>query len=1026
MKPARAVLVCVGVVAALVLVIGGAAFNSTVQTWVARRVLANRPALHVTLGSVAARPGRVELREVRVASHGAVLTLPSLETELPLLSAGLRHRVFVSRLVAKGWTLDLTRAPQLAAALAAFPSRFAAHEVASPSGSRTAARSDPARARGFSFLASARAADTAAAMTPPLFQGLLRELQLPVDLTLDGVELEGDVLLPPFAGYTGPRAVHVVVRGGGLAAGPGEGRFTIALTGTAVEGGRLEMHTVLMAGMDTPRTFTHLSAQSDAGVTGKKFPQGIKLSLVAAARRTAGGEAYQVTLTGNRTELLALQADFTAADGQIAGTWKGDLHDGDFSPFALGHPLPAFVAKGAGRFETDAAWAALHATGQLTASVDRLAVLRPELSAVGAVELAADFDVVQHTNSLRIAHLAATVTGAAPVLRLRALQDFEFNLSTGALRVADPTQDLLEVFVQGLPLAWAQPFLHDFSIAGDAVRGEFVASARDGGLALRARRPLTIARLSLSQSGRPLLREVDVSLDASADYTPLGWQAQVADFTVRHDGAILLALDAKAGRLTGAGETLKATGRWSANLPGWFAQPLAQARAELAGGIAQGDFTASLGKTQAFQATIALTNLVTVDRAALPPLALEVRADVAADGKITFNAPLTVGPPERRSDLTVGGTIVPAGTTTTLDAQMTSDLLIAEDMQLLALPLAAVAPASSATEAPAAGADTMPFWNGVNGRVAIALKKIVYADEFQITGVGGELRIEAGALTFDGIRASFGPDSGLTLNGGLTFDRRAARPYALAAGLAVNNFDSAPAFRAIDPAKLPTVEGRFDIAGRLIGAGDTLDELIRRTRGQFQLTSKGGMFRGLPADVAESLKQSPSMLSGAVNSVGSLLGVKKDRMDDANRYIDKQGKIVVEIADRLKAVAYDQISVAVDRDEDLDLNLSEFTLISPEVRLEGTGKIAHQSGVPLLSQPLDLRLQLSARGHMAELMSKVGLLSPRQDSLGYTTMSDPLWIGGSIADVDTSAVKKTLIAAAAFKNAGSLLEMIGL
>jgi hypothetical protein len=149
-------------------------------------------------------------------------------------------------------------------------------------------------------------------------------------------------------------------------------------------------------------------------------------------------------------------------------------------------------------------------------------------------------------------------------------------------------------------------------------------------------------------------------------------------------------------------------------------------------------------------------------------------------------------------------------------------------------------------------------------------------------------------------------------------------------------------------------------------------------------------------------------------------------MDDANRYIDKQGKIVVEIADRLKAIAYDQISVAVDRDEDLDLNLSEFTLISPEVRLEGTGKIAHQSGVPLLSQPLDLRLQLSARGHMAELMSKVGLLSPRQDSLGYTTMSDPLWIGGSIADVDTSAVKKTLIAAAAFKNAGSLLEMIGL
>jgi hypothetical protein len=1013
MKPARAFLLGIGVSAALVLVVGGLAFNSSVQTWMARRALAARPGLHATLGSVAAGVSRVRLREVRIESRGAVLTLPALETELPLFSAAFRGRVLVARLVAKGWILDLTQAPHLAAALAALPAGGAATGSA------------PAPARGFSFLPSARAAGPAAPAAPPLFQGLFRELQLPFDLTLDGVELEGDVILPPLAGRTGPHRVHVAIRGGGLGAGRGDGRFAITLTAAKNDGGILTVQTALAAAMDTPRTFTRLSARSEADVTGGKFPQGITLAVRGTADRTAAGEDYQLTLTGKRAQLLAVQANFSAADAGIDGTWKLDLHDADLSPFAFGRPLPAFMAKGGGQFETDAAFAQVHATGRLDASVDRLAALRSELSAVGAVELATDFDVLQHAGSPRVAHLTATVTGAAPVLHLRALQDFEFNLSTGALRVADPTKDLLDVSVAGLPLAWAQPFLDDFAVSGGAVRGEFAASARDGGLALRARRPLTVAHLSVSHAGQPLLRDVDVSLNASADYTPQGWQAQIASFTVRSDDATLLALDAKAGRLNGNGEPLKAAGHWSANLPGWLTQPVAAGRAELAGGILQGEFTAGLGKTQALQTTLAFTNLIASDQERLPAIALDLRADVAADGKITFSAPLTVTRAGRTSDLTIGGTLARAGAGRTLDARMTSNLLVARDIQLLALPLAAAASPAAASNAPDT-ASVVPFWKGISGRVALALEKVVYADQFQVTGIGGELRVEAGAITFNGVRASVGPGSGLTLAGGLAFDAREPRPYSLAVDIGVTAFDPAPAFRAIDPASLPTIEGRFDLAGHVTGAGDDLEELARRARGQFQLTSKAGLFRGLPADVAESLKQPPSMLSGAVDSVGSMLGVKKDRMDDANRYIDKQGKIVVEIADRLKTIAYDQISVSVDRDADHNLNLSEFTLISPEIRLEGTGRVVYQPGISLLDRPLDLRLQLSARGQMAELMGKVGLLGTRQDSLGYTNMSAPLWIGGSMASVDTSAVKKTLVAAAAFKNAGSLLEMIGL
>ena len=110
MKPVR--LLLLGAAAFVLLVIAAVvvAFNSGFQTWAARRALAAQPALHATLGSVSAGLGRVELKNVRAESRGAVLTLPALEAELSLISAGLRNKVFVTRLVAKGWTLDLTKA----------------------------------------------------------------------------------------------------------------------------------------------------------------------------------------------------------------------------------------------------------------------------------------------------------------------------------------------------------------------------------------------------------------------------------------------------------------------------------------------------------------------------------------------------------------------------------------------------------------------------------------------------------------------------------------------------------------------------------------------------------------------------------------------------------------------------------------------------------------------------------------------------------------------------------------------------
>jgi hypothetical protein len=220
------------------------------------------------------------------------------------------------------------------------------------------------------------------------------------------------------------------------------------------------------------------------------------------------------------------------------------------------------------------------------------------------------------------------------------------------------------------------------------------------------------------------------------------------------------------------------------------------------------------------------------------------------------------------------------------------------------------------------------------------------------------------------------------------------------------------------------VEGKFRITGQLHGSGAGLAELPDQTQGEFQLVSKGGIFRVLRADVADSLKQSPALLSQALDSVGALFGLKDDKTADARQAIDKQGKIVVDLADRLRAIPYDQIGVLARRGPDLNVQCTAFALIAPEVRLNGTGRITYVRGQPIAAQPLVFDGQLGARGRIAASLGSLGLLGGQQDDLGYTRMAQPFHLGGTLEDIDGSQWQDTLVKAALHKAAGGLLDKL--
>lgn len=983
MKLVRPLLIGLGVLAVLTAAAVVVAFNSGFQTWAARKALAGRPDLKGTVESVSAGLKRVEIRHARLERDGAILTLPAATIELPLLDAGFSQKIAISRLVAKGWVLDLTQATPP-------PGKGPVKVV---------------RQREFSLLNSAFAAASPPPATAEIFRGIFPVLQLPVDLSLDGVELEGEIILPPMQGQPAAH-VKVAISGGGLAAGK-QGSFAYDLSANSGAGvapiSAHALHGTLTATMDTPHSFSRLATKAEASVSGTQFPRGVKLNVDIAAAREAAKENYALTLADGEKQIAVVQADFpvdgtpAAAVAKLTGTWKLDLREADLAPFVLGVALPVFEVVGNGDFETDAAFREIRSSGKIDATADKLANVRAELAPLGRLRLVAGFALARHGEALRIERFSAEVAGVKPVASVRALQAFEFNPVTREL-TANPAQDLFGVTLQGVPLAWAQPFLTGLAVSGGDVEGEFVASAGSEGLVLRPRRPLTIAQLSVTQAGKPLLQTVDLSLTASADYTPQGWQAVVSSLSAKSGAATLLTLEAKAGQLAGRDRPIKATGKLSLNLPAVLAQPAAAgAGLQLTGGEAVMEFSTSVAAKQELQMKLALRNLAVdpkVSPEKLPAIATDLRADREANGKISLNLPLVIERGGRKSDLNLTGSVLPEKTGYAIDAHLTSDLLVIEDVKILAAPLASgTDPAAPAPKNPPR--DTAPPWSGLTGKVTLALKKIVYSEAMQVADVGGTLRIEAGAVKLVGMRAGMG-EGELKANGAVTFDAAGAQPYALKLDFAADNFETGPLFRAMDPTKEPTIDCKFNAKSQVAGAGNTLGQLAEQAHGKFELSSKGGVFRGLaaavPGDKLQSARSALTVVSGFLgDSTGKTIGV------------------AAEIFSLLSQISFDQMSVTAERDAALNFLLKDFSLIAPEVRLGGTGQISYAPGKPILQQALDMRFNLGARGRLGELMAQAKLLNSAQDSLGYTSFSTPIKIGGTLEKTDTSDLQEKLI-----------------
>jgi hypothetical protein len=717
--------------------------------------------------------------------------------------------------------------------------------------------------------------------------------------------------------------------------------------------------------------------------TGQGQAAGGALAVGLTGSPTTTGAAYSLNLSEGEHIFAAFRGHWTEANQRLAGRWKADV-DG------AGRVLAP--TQGEGSFEcTDAG---VRLEGRLSAGASGFARILPQGDAAAAMRVSAQFDVVCRPGAWLVNQLVVEIGNRSPVLDVAALQAFEFNPSTRELSLADSRKDLARVSVRGLPVDWMGGWFSLPAISGGRLSGDLIATPRNGGLGLRSQGQLSVDGVTLAGAGGALARRLDVTADADAEIRPAGWQVDLASMEVKEGSARLAALHVKFGRLAGDTQPLRFAGRLSAGIPGLLAlgpQPPVVPEGGMLDCMFTGASKAAGGIAAGFEAQIGISGLSSSE-GPMPALGAAMRADFESDGRLVFSAPIHIDLEGRESDIRLSGTLVRTGDGVAMDLQATGTRLFVEDARLLA---ALVAPVGGGR----------PFWGGTSGQVAFAVKRASWPGNFEVADLNGMLRLGTGLVLFKDVHA--GLDGGrVSLDGVLSPAAGASASPVFKADVTLDEFDFTPFFSALDSGRPPTLEGKFDATGHLTGTGWDLLHLPGRLQGEWKLTSKGGLFRALPAGV-DLKAESPDKIAVLGKFIGTVADTVTFRKDPHS--LERKARAVSEFSKAVTAIRYDRIDIALSRVDSQNIGIDGFSLISPEIRLEGVGSVVATPGAALLADPLELDLEMRARGHIADLLKTAGLLAADKDDLGYSACTLPFTIGGTLVRPDMGEFRDSLL-----------------
>lgn len=619
---------------------------------------------------------------------------------------------------------------------------------------------------------------------------------------------------------------------------------------------------------------------------------------------------------------------------------------------------------------------------------------------------------------LRVAKARAVLNRDADKLlaSVELLQALRADLKAGQIAAESDAGPTARVRAGAIPLNWAEPYVTGAKLAGEfsgATLELTVRSKED--VALRTTEPVALRGVNASMDGKPLTEGTDVSAGFSAHLRRNTLAYELSNLDVRQGSTALasvsavgeVSLDAKA-------PTGSAKGKLEADAGALLRQPALSGLANLARGRVGATFDVTAGKAISAKATVSARGLATrTEPRELGDIEATVTAQLKEDGSGSVSAPVTVTNAGRKSDLQVDGSFGKGADkkTLTFNGRLTSANLVVDDLQALAAlaptggtaaqpaakPTVQTTPTSNrgttkpstAPAAPApAGRDTKPFWAGVNGRAEVDLRRVLYGKDYTIRAIKGTATITDTRLALDGLEGNF-RDKPFKLAAAVAFNSAQPQPYALTGLVDVTGVDVGELLRAAAPNEKPMLETTVKVAAKLAGGGVNLPDLIERTHGTFEVSGSKGVLRAL------------GKKGETVSTATALIGLAGALAGGGQRVAAAAGG-VSQLGRELEEMKFDGLTLKVERDAALNLNVSTIEFLSPTTRLSGRGRITHVAGKGFEQWPLQFEFRLAGKGYLQQLLNEARVLSGQVDDKGYATMGDAFTVGGTAGAVTTN------------------------
>jgi hypothetical protein len=611
----------------------------------------------------------------------------------------------------------------------------------------------------------------------------------------------------------------------------------------------------------------------------------------------------------------------------------------------------------------------------------------------------ANMQLVVNDEQLRVETLQASLQahGGGHIMELAVEQALRLALDEFQLEVADPQQDFARLDLNGFSLSAIAPFLPEgVVIREQGVSGKMRLKAADQRFVLRMLEPLQIANLAVDVDGESQLRQVDATLDLSAEIA--SGLVLLRDVTARLStlGNVFfetaLDLELPLSDWEPSFDGLRFNGELKANLASLSRQPALAAKLQPLSGLAGARFNGS-GLGQSLELDFQLDNLKGATGA---PLQLKGNASVQSpdEGVYRLVSRLDWGlvGADKRSALASRLQLKQLPELIDLTGDVHAPLLRLADIEALqgafvplpGAPKEAPRPAST----PAASADLPEApWAGFSGDVAVKVDTFELTNGVPITAITARATIREDAVVLSDGKAQLGRG---VANANAKVERK----------VDLGRFDlqADATFSGLEPGYLMgrpgTVQGTFDGQIQVRGQGASLEAAIEAAEVTAKVEGREGLM---------TLLNLESPATGAAMVGLSLLGGQTRQPGIA---------AFTRAIPYFNQLRFDRLGLDLRRGSDGLVELNELAMVGPDLAFSGEGSIAAGKWQEMFNQPMRLMIDIGARGQLAESLQTLGLVRATAGTDGFQPATQRLNIGGTLARPDSRAVQDWLWQAA--------------